>query len=164
MSQVLNRAAKYTSEKEFEMIRDVLTGSIRDLDKTTLRKRERLLRRYADKSREKAIAEARKGQSGDLSKRKADVLRHALQRIEARLFDIEVKEAREEHKAAALAALALKQKSKGASKVPPGRTARSGMKSKTRKTAVPRLSAGRQKGHVLATGKRGQAKKDHRGG
>jgi len=162
MSSLLNRVSKYTSEREFELLHDVLSKAIRDLDRPSLRKRISTLRRHSDKAREKAITEARKGQSGELSKRKAEIFREALRRCERRLLEIEVKEAREQHKAAAQKALEKKRSNKSSKKRPAARTARKGMSSKPRARKAPRLTAGREKGHVLGVQRRGQAKRDSR--
>ncbi len=162
MSSLLNRVAKYTSEQEFKLVHDVLSKEIRQLDRPSLRKRVSTLRRHSDKARERAIAEARKGQSGELSKRKAEIFREALRRCERRLLEIEVREAREQHKAAAQKALETKRSNKAAKKRPAARTARKGMSSKPRASKAPRLTAGREKGHVLGVQRRGQAKRDSR--
>ncbi|MCP4328625.1 MAG: hypothetical protein GY791_09350 [Alphaproteobacteria bacterium] len=162
MSALLNRVAKYTSEREFELLRPVLSKGLKDMDKATLKRRIGILRRYADKAREKAIAEARKGESGELSRRKAEIFREALRRGERRLLDIEVKEARQRHRAAARSALEKKSAGKTGKRPRPGRTASRGIASKPRTSPVPRLTAGREKGHVLAVQRRSQAKRDKR--
>ncbi len=162
MSTLLNRIAKYTSERELDLVRDVLSKELRNLDRSTLRKRISTLRRHSDKARERAISEARKGQSGELSKRKAEIFRDALRRCERRLLEIEVKEARELHKAAAVKALQKKRASTKGKKRPGTKTASKGMAAKPRGKTVPRLTAGREKGHVLGTQRRSQAKRDSR--
>ncbi|MDA7949175.1 MAG: hypothetical protein MPJ78_17070 [Hyphomicrobiaceae bacterium] len=162
MPSLLNRIAKYTSEREFDLVRDVLSKDIRNLDRAALRKRIPTLRRHSDKARERAIAEARKGQSGELSKRKAEIFRDALRRCERRLLEIEVKEARELHREAARKALAKKKSAKTSKSRPGSRTTSKGMAAKPRSKSVKRLTAGREKGHVLATQRRGQAKRDSR--
>ncbi|MEM8744683.1 MAG: hypothetical protein AAGF14_08635 [Pseudomonadota bacterium] len=161
MPSQLNRIAKYTTEREFELLRDVLSKDIRELERSVLRKRIPVLRRHSDKARERAIAEARKGQSGELSKRKAEIFREALRRCERRLLEIEVKEAREAHKEAARKALEKKRSSAAKSR-PSSRSKSKGMAAKPRSKSVKRLTAGREKGHVLGTQRRGQAKRDSR--
>ncbi len=163
MPTQLNRIAKYTTEQEFELVRDILSTKVNPLRTATLKKRIGILRRHADKARARAIAEARKGMSGDLSKRKADIFLDALQRCEHWLLDIEVKEARELHEAAARKALATKRGTpKSATRQPATRTAGKGMAPKPSTKSVPRLTAARMKGHVRATQRRRQAKRDSR--
>ena len=162
MPALLNRVAKYTSQREFELVRQLLTKRVRELDKSTLKKRVGTLRRHCDKARERAITEARSGKSGELSRRKAEIFRDALRRCEQRLLEIEVKEAREHHAASARGALA-KKRTKSPPKRPAGaRTTNRGMVSKPRSRPVERLTAGREKGHVLAAQRRGQARRDNR--
>jgi hypothetical protein len=111
MPAQLNRIAKYTTQQEFDLVRDVLSTDLKSLDKPTLKKRIRVLRRHADKARGRAVTEARKGVSGELSKRKMGIFLEALQKCEHYLLDIEVEEAREQHKAAARKALEKKRSS-----------------------------------------------------
>jgi hypothetical protein len=163
MPAQLNRIAKYTTQQEFDLVRDVLSTDLKSLDKPTLKKRIRVLRRHADKARGRAVTEARKGVSGELSKRKMGIFLEALQKCEHYLLDIEVQEAREQHKAAARKALEKKRSSANRTMPrPSSRTAGTGMVSKPRTKPVPRLTAGREKGHVLGVQRRAQAKRDDR--
>ena len=162
MSALLNRISKYTSEREFALIHDVLSKRLKELDKATLRKRISTLRRHCDKAREMAISEARKGKSGELSKRKAEIFRDALRRSERRFLEIEVKEARERHKASARLALQKRRAKTPAKRPSAGRSAGKGMASKPRIKPVIRQTAGREKGHVLGVQRRGQARRDKR--
>jgi hypothetical protein len=162
MSAKLSRIAKYTTQQEFELVRDALSTEPRALDKQALRKRIGALRRHMDRARSRAMSEARKGQSGTLSIRKAEIFRDALHRCDRRLLDIEVKEAREQHVAAARKALASKRGARKKNQRPANRTAAKGMTSKPRSKPVPRAGAGREKGHVLGMQRRGQAKRDNR--
>lgn len=163
MPTSLNRIAKYTTRQEFDLVRDVLSKDLRALDKPALKKRIGVLRRHADKARRCALIDARKGMSGELSKRKMGLFLEALHKCEHFLLDIEVQEAHEQHMAAARKALEKKRGSPDRTMPrPPSRTARTGMASKPRTRPVPRLTAGREKGHVLGTQRRAQAKRDKR--
>lgn len=163
MPAQLNRIAKFTTRQEFDLVRDVLSTDLKSLDKPALKKRIGVLRRHADKARRLAITEARKGMSGELSKRKMGIFLEALQKCEHYLLDIEVREAREQHVAAARKALEKKRSSANRTMPrPSSRTAGAGMASKPRTKPVPRLTAGREKGHVLGAQRRAQAKRDKR--
>lgn len=162
MSAKLNLIAKYTTQQEFELVREAFSTEPGALDKQALRKHISALRRHAEKARARAISEARKGMSGTLSRRKAEIFRDALQRCERRLLDIEVREAREQHVAAARKVLESKRGARKKNQRPASRTAAKGMTGKPRSKPVPRPTAGRKKGHVLGMQRRGQAKRDNR--
>lgn len=163
MPAQLNRIAKYTTKQEFALVRDVLSTHLKSLDKPTLKKRIGVLRRHADKARRCALTEARKGTSGELSRRKMGIFLEALNKCEHYLLDIEVQEAREQHVAAARKALEKKRSSANRTMPhPSSRTAGTGMAPKPRTKPVPRLTAGRAKGHVLGVQRRAQAKRDNR--
>jgi hypothetical protein len=163
MPAQLNRIAKYTTRQEFDLVRDVLSKDLKSLNKPALKKRIGVLRRHADKARKLALTEARRGTSGELSRRKMGIFLEALHKCEHYLLDIEVQEAREQHMAAARKALEKKRSSASRTKPhPASRTAGAGMVSKPRTKPVPRLTAGRAKGHVLGTQRRAQAKRDNR--
>lgn len=163
MATQLNRVAKYTTQQEFDLVRDILPAKQNSLTKAALKKRIGILRRHADKSRIVALKEARKGMSGDLSKRKMGIFLEALHKCEHFLLDIEVQEARELHMAAARKALEKKRTTTTRTMPRPAtRTAGRGMASKPRTKPVTRLTAGREKGHVLGVQRRSQAKRDSR--
>lgn len=159
----LNRIAKFTTQQEFDLVRDVLSTKLNSLSKAALKKRIGLLRRHADRARSLALKEARKGMPGDLLKRKMGIFLDALHKCEHFLLDIEVQEAHEQHMAAARKALQTKRSSTARTmRRPASRTASKGMTAKPRTKPVPRLTAGREKGHVLGTQRRAQAKRDSR--
>ena len=163
MPTQLNRIAKFTTQQEFDLVRDVLSTKVNTLTKAGLKKRIGVLRRHADKARGLALKEARRGMAGDLSKRKMGIFLEALHKCEHFLLDIEVREAREQHMAAARKALETKRSSTARTmRRPASRTARKGMTPKPRTKPVARLTAGREKGHVLGTQRRAQAKRDSR--
>lgn len=159
----LDRIAKLTTQQEFRLVRDAMAKNLKSIEKPALKKMIGVLRVHMIKARGRALAEARKGLTGDLSKRKAGIFRDALQRCEHYLLEIEVQQAHEQHVAAARRALAKKRTSTGKPiPRPASRTAGKGMASKPRAKPVARLTAGREKGHVLGTQRRAQAKRDTR--
>ena len=160
MTARLNRIKKLTTQREFELVSEVLSKALKELHEKALKRRITQLRKYFDKARARAIAEARKGKVGELSRRKAEIFRETLQRCESRLLELEVKTARELQKASAQAALKQKQRAAKAKRPGPGRTAGKGMASKPRGKPLSRLTAGREKGRLLGTQRRSQARRD----